>query len=129
MSVKLSRRHFIISGASALAACFLPADVLRRARQYQLDHDDVLIEAPDTYKHTLYANYQDDGIWQFSLDQPGGDFPDAKSWKWWLRRREGVDIANLDQVSDWAEENERYGLSTSDHSWLDEPVDEDLWGN
>jgi hypothetical protein len=129
MSTKLSRRHFIISGAAALGACFLPIDILRRARQYQLDNDDILIEAPETFKHTLYANYQDDGVWQFSLDQPGGDFPDAKSWKWWLKRREHIDVTNHRKVTAWAEDNEHYSLSTTNHSWLDDPVDEDLWGN
>ena len=61
MSTVISRRHFLITGASALAACFLPADILRRARQYQHDHDDILIEEPDRWTQTLYAKLQGKG--------------------------------------------------------------------
>lgn len=130
MSTNLSRRHFLITGASALAACFLPADVLRRARQYQLDHDDILIEEPTGWRHTLYANLQDEGVWQFSLGSPSGEFPEAPTWRDWLENYQAVDTRDRSELAQWIRENRGcYHLERKSEDWLDREVARSAWEN
>ena len=130
MSTNLSRRHFLITGASALAACFLPADILRRARQYQLDHDDILIEEPAWWKRTLYANLQDEGVWQFSLGAPSGEFPEAPTWRDWLENYQGVDVDDRSALAEWIRENRNcYHLERKSEDWLDREVSHSAWEN
>ena len=128
MSTKLSRLHFLITGASALAACFLPADVLRRARQYQLDHDDILIEEPAGWRHTLYANLQDENHWQFSLDGRSNEYPEAPTWRDWLANYQGIDPEDRNELADWLREHRGwYRLSPRSSDWLEQEVDWRTW--
>ena len=128
MTTNLSRRHFIISGASALAACFLPADVLRRARQYQFDHDDILIEEPTDWNQTLYARIQDEGTWQFSLGGPTEEYPPAPTWREWLANYQDVDPDDRGALAEWLREHRSwYHLSPKSSDWLDEEVEWRTW--
>lgn len=130
MSTKLTRRHFLITGASALAACFLPADILRRARQYQLDHDDVLIEAPERYRQTLYANLQDQGVWQFSLDGRTGECPEAPTWRDWLENYQGIDTYDRNALADWIRKHRSWhSISPRSRDWLDMEVSPMVWAS
>jgi hypothetical protein len=130
MSSLLSRRHFLITGAGALAACFLPADILRRARQYQLDHDDILIEEPQGWRQTLYANLQDVGVWQFSLGAPSGEFPEAPTWRDWLENYQGVDVDDRSALAEWIREHRNcYHLGRKCEDWLDQDVAWSAWEN
>jgi hypothetical protein len=126
----LTRRHFLITGASALAACFLPADILRRARQYQFDNDDILIEEPIGWKQTLYANMQDEGVWQFSLGARSGEMPEAPSWRNWLENYEGIDVDDRNSLAEWIRENRNnYHLGRKSEDWLDSDVAYSAWEN
>jgi hypothetical protein len=130
MSTNLSRRHFLITGTSALAACFLPADVLRRARQYQFDNNDILIEEPTGWKQTLYANVQDPGKWQFSLGRRTGEFPEAPSWRDWLENYQGIDTDDRNALAEWIREHRSgYYLGRKSEDWLDREVDYSAWEN
>jgi hypothetical protein len=130
VSSELSRRHFLISGASALAACFLPTDILRRARQYQRDHDAILIEEPAQWRHTLYANLQDEGVWQFSLGAPSGESPETPTWRDWLENYEGVDVDDRSALAEWIRENRNsYHLEPKSEDWLDRDVARSAWEN
>jgi hypothetical protein len=130
MSNIISRRHFLITGASALAACFLPADILRRARQYQLDHDDILIEEPAGWTRTLYANLQDQGVWQFSLGSPSEEFPEAPTWEDWLYNYQGVNTHNRGELAQWIRENrDCYILGRNSSEWLEQKVSRGVWEN
>jgi hypothetical protein len=128
VSTRLSRRHFLITGASALAACFLPADILRRARQYQLDHNAVLIEEPTEWYHTLYARIQDEGTWQFSLGGPTEQYPEPPTWRCWLENYQGVDPDDRNELADWLREHRNwYHLSPKSSDWLEREVDWRTW--
>ena len=130
MSTKLSRRHFLISGAAALGACFLPADILRRARQYQLDHNEVLIEAPESYRRTLYATPQDSGTWQFGLGARTAETPPIPSWRDWLENYQGINVDDRNDLAQWVRENRDYhrlGRKSSD--WLDSELCDRTWCN
>lgn len=128
--LNLPRRHFLISGAAALGACFLPADLLGRARQYQLDNDDVLIEAPERFRQTLYANLQDSGLWQFSLGARTSDFPSAPSWRDWLENYEGVSVDDRNELAEWIREHRNeYHLGRRSSDWLDSEVSWSAWEN
>lgn len=128
MSTNLSRRHFLITGASAIAACFLPADILRRARQYQLDHDDILIEEPTGWSQTLYAKLQDKGVWQFSLGGPTEVYPSPPTWRDWLENYQCVDTDDRSSFAEWLRENRHwYRLSPKSSDWLDTEVDWRAW--
>lgn len=130
MSTKLSRRHFLITGASALAACFLPADILRRARQYRLDHDDVLIEEPDRWTSTLYANPQDSNVWQFSLDGRTGECPEAPTWRDWLENYEAIDTHDRNALADWIRKHRSWrGISPRSRDWLEMEVSPMVWAS
>jgi len=130
MSTRLSRRHFLITGASALAACFLPSDILRRARQHQLDHDGILIEEPTEWRRTLYANVQDEGVWQFSLGSPTQEFPKAPSWRDWLENYQCIDTDNRKELADWIRRNrDCHILGRNSSEWLEEPVEHGVWEN
>lgn len=128
MSTNLSRRHFLITGASALAACFLPADILRRARQYRLDNDGILIEEPAGWRHTLYPNVRDPCNWQFSLDGRTDEYPAAPTWRDWLGNYQGVDPDDRGALAEWLREHRQwYRLSPGSSGWLDQEVDWRAW--
>jgi len=130
VSSRLSRRHFLITGASALAACFLPADILRRAHQYQLDHDDILIEEPSGWKQTLYANMQDEGVWQFSLGAPTDALPEVPTWRNWLENYQGVAVDDRNELAEWIWKNrDNYRLGGKSSDWLDSDVACSAWEN
>lgn len=130
MSNRISRRHFLITGASALAACFLPADILRRARQYQLDHDNILIEEPDQWTETLYANLQDENRWQFSLGSRTDAFPTAPTWRDWLENYQAIDTNDRNELADWIREHRGWcRLSPRSSEWLEDEVDYRIWEN
>lgn len=122
---KLTRRHFLISGAAALGACFLPPSLLRRARDYQLSTNEVLIEGPQRVSHTLYAKEQDDG-WQLALGYPTTEMPPAPTWSEWLRDYEDVDPKNRSALAKWIREN-RDEVSGPSSDWLDSDVSPYLW--
>lgn len=126
----LSRRHFLISGAAALGACFLPADLLRRAHQYRHDNDQVLIEAPERFGQTLYANLQDSGTWQFALNGQTSDVPAAPSWRDWLENYENVNVDDRNLLAAWIRENRDYhSLGRKSSDWLDQEVSWGVWEN
>lgn len=128
--LNLTRRHFLITGASALAACFLPADILRRARQYQFDNDVILIEEPTGCKQTLYANLQDENHWQFSLGARSGEMPEAPTWRDWLENYQGVDVVDRGALAEWIRENRNnYHLGRKSEDWLDSDVTWSAWEN
>lgn len=130
MSTNLSRRHFLISGAAALGACFLPADLLRRACQYQLDHNAVLIEAPQQFGRTLYANLQDSGLWQFSLGERTSEFPPPPSWREWLENYVYIDTEDRNALASWTREYRHwYILGSKSDDWLDQEVGGRVWEN
>jgi len=130
MSTNLSRRHFLISGAAALGACFLPADILRRARQYQLDTDSVLIETPSSWAQTLYATQQDSGTWQFALNDITTDIPPAPSWRDWLDNYQGINVDDRNDLGKWVREHRHdYHLGRKSSDWLDSEVPYRVWEN
>jgi hypothetical protein len=120
----------LISGAAALGACFLPADILRRARQYQLDNNEVLIEAPESYRRTLYATPQDSGTWQFALVARTTEAPRIPSWRDWLENYQGINVDDRNDLAQWVRENRDYhrlGRKSSD--WLDSELCDRTWCN
>ncbi|MFM7749828.1 MAG: hypothetical protein ACKPB0_05360 [Opitutaceae bacterium] len=69
--MSLSRRHFLISGAAAIGACFLPSTFLRRLARFPAEPA-VAIDPPASARRTLYATRHDDDVarWQLALGRP-----------------------------------------------------------
>ncbi|MEN9633752.1 MAG: hypothetical protein RL077_2156 [Verrucomicrobiota bacterium] len=127
----ITRRHFMISGRAALGACLIPARLLRRLRDFQLDNDDdeLLIEGPDYPKRTLWATDQG-GSWQLALDYPTREFPTAVTWRNWLSDHEKINPKNRRDLAEWLRENQHLVETESgalDEEWLDRDVSNDLW--
>ncbi len=121
----LTRRHFLISGAAALGACFLPPSLLRRARDYQLSTNEVLIEGPKHVSHTLYAKEIDDG-WQLALGSPTTEFPEPPTWREWLEDHEHVDTNSRVELLKWIRAN-RDEIDGPVRSWLDSEMSGYRW--
>lgn len=125
MKTNISRRHFLISGAAALGACFLPASLLRRAHDHRLNTNEVLIEGPVRARHTLYANPQDDG-WQLALGFPTTEFPPVPTWREWLKDHEHIDPKDRAELAKWIREN-REEVSGPSRDWLDSDIPSHRW--
>lgn len=122
---KLTRRHFLISGAAALGACFIPASLFRRARDYQLSTNQLLIEGPSHVGEILYAKTQDDG-WQLALGAATTELPAAPTWREWLTEHENIDIDDRSQFAQWLWEN-RGELRGPSSDWLDSEIPSYRW--
>lgn len=123
--MSLTRRHFLISGASLLGACVLPPSLLRRLERLA-DHPAAAIDAPDHARQTLYATRQDDARWQLALGQPTTEFPAAPSWRQWLADYESVDPDDPRAVARWFRQGGP-DLDRSAPDWLEDPVDACTW--
>jgi hypothetical protein len=122
----LTRRHFLISGAAALGACFLPAALLRRVSDHLANTNEVLIEGPARIARTLYATVQEPGKWQLALGLPTTEYPPAPTWRVWLEDHEGVDVDDWRALRKWMDE---YGEEAegSIPEWLDSVVGDSYW--
>jgi hypothetical protein len=98
--MSITRRHFLISGASLLGACLLPASFLRRLDRLT-DNPAAAIDAPSHARATLYATLQDCDRWQLALGRPTTAFPSAPSWREWLADYESVDPEDERAVAAW----------------------------
>ena len=121
----LTRRHFLISGAAALGACFLPTSLLRRARDHQLSTNEVLIEGPQRVSQTLYATKQDD-CWQLALGLPTTEFLAPPTWREWLDDHENVDTTDRNELLQWVRKN-RDEVAFPVRSWLDSEMTGCRW--
>ena len=125
--MKLTRRHFLLSGASLLGACLLPASFLRRLDRLT-DNPAAAIDAPSQARATLYATLQDCDRWQLALGRPTTAFPSAPSWREWLADYESVDPADDRAVAAWFSQ---WGpdLDRTDPQWIEDEVDAGTWEN
>lgn len=123
--MNLTRRHFLISGASLLGACILHPSFLRRLERLA-DNPAAAIDAPSNACQTLYATLHDSERWQLALGHPTTEFPAAPSWRQWLADYENVDPEDPSDVTRWFK---KWGpeLDRSDPSWIDDPVDACTW--
>ena len=120
--MKLSRRHFLISGTAALGACFLPSAFLRRLARFPTEPA-AAIDAPSSSRRTLYATLHDDHRWQLALGRPTTEYPSAPSWREWLADYESVDLDDEDAVTRWLASRGRDEL-TAEPGWLEDPLDD-----
>ena len=98
--MNLTRRHFLISGASLLGVCLLPSSFLRRLNRLA-DNPAAAIDAPINARQTLYAPLHDSERWQLALGQPTTEFPAAPSWRQWLSDYENIDPDDPNDVTRW----------------------------
>ncbi len=123
--MNLSRRHFLISGASILSACLLPSAFLRRLSRLQ-DNPAAAIAAPSRARLTLYATLQDRERWQLALGHPTTEFPAAPSWRQWLADYENVDPDDDRAVArrfrHWGSD-----LDRTSPDWMEDEVDACTW--
>lgn len=125
MNPRISRRHFLITGSGALGACFLPAWLLRRARDLEESTGEVLIEPPATHRTVLHAVPVDDG-WQFALGGPIDELPRAPSWREYLADYVAIDPHDPAELARWFEEQCVEPPGPGD-AWLGEKVPEHVW--
>jgi hypothetical protein len=123
--MSITRRHFLISGASLLGACLLPASFLRRLDRLA-ENPAAAIDAPGDARATLYATLQDGDRWQLALGRPTTEFPSAPSWREWLADYEGVDPENDRAVAGWFRKSGP-DLDRTDPHWIDEEVTAGIW--
>lgn len=126
--MSLTRRHFLISGATLLGACLLPSSFLRRLERWR-EHPAAAIDAPSRARHTLYATQHEPERWQLALGRPTTEFPAAPSWREWLTDHESVDPEDRHAVNAWFAARMDFRVDRSHRRWLDEPVHDALWEN
>lgn len=111
-----------------LGACFLPAQLIRRVRDHQLNTNELLIEGPERVKHTLYAKERDYGGWILSLDSITEQLPSAPTWRKWLSDHENIDPDDRSDLAKWLWDNREtlreYGPSKN---WLDSEIPDYRW--
>ncbi|MEY4941122.1 MAG: hypothetical protein RIQ93_2857 [Verrucomicrobiota bacterium] len=123
--MSITRRHFLVSGASLIGACLLPSSLLKRLERVTANPA-AIIDAPSNARETLYATLHDDNRWQLALGRPTTEFPAAPSWREWLADYESVDPDDDRTVAAWFR---KWGpdLDRTSPDWIEEEVDAGTW--
>ena len=131
----ITRRSFLITGASAIGSCFVPGWLLRRAADYAKTDGGIYIDAPDSARNTLYA--VDQGYhFQFALNGRTDEWPPQFTWREYFSDHAHIDPDDHLDVRQWLREEGAFYFDRDNLRYayrhlhfLDDQVDDRIWEN